>query len=226
VRDSTDPSPLTAVQQCVVNALAAGATLSDAAEQYGLHRTTVYRWLKTRPEFGNAVHQARANFVLARRDDLYHLSNRAMETLLSILDNPKTPASVLYKTAVFILTRPQLPKTGWSMPEPTPDPDGKKLTDSSVMEQDYDGLPGIYGIERDEPTEAEEPAPQAAGATECNGMQHDSPVFEDVPPAAPVRQTGLRSCPVPPNVLQDRDEEAMLADLHNELQAIKAFTKH
>ena len=208
MRDSTDPSPLTAVQQCVVNALAAGATLSDAAEQYGLHRTTVYRWLKTRPEFGNAVHQARANFVLARRDDLYHLSNRAMETLLSILDNPKTPASVLYKTAVFILTRPQLPKTGWSMPEPTPDPDGKKLTDSSVIEQDYDGLPGIYGIERNEPAESEEPvpspAPKAARATECDEMQRDSPVS---------RMQSLRTSSRPAKVTRDTSTDAAVTSI-------------
>ena len=228
MRDSTDQSPLTAVQQCVVNALAAGATLSGAAEQYGLHRATVYRWLKTRPEFIDAVRQARANSVLARRDDLYHLSNRAMETLLAILDNPKTPPSVLYKTAVFILTRPQLPKKGWSMPEPTPDPDGNKLTDSAVIEQDYDGLPGIYGMERDAPTEAGEPAPspapQAAGTTECDEMQHDSPVFEDVAPAPPPRQTTLRSCPVPPDVLQARQYDAVLANVRDQIKAITSVS--
>jgi len=35
---TTDSTPLSTVQQCVVNALAAGATLTDAAEAYGIHR--------------------------------------------------------------------------------------------------------------------------------------------------------------------------------------------
>src|ERR1017187_5635777 len=44
---STDSTPLTTIQQCVVNALAAGSTLTDAAEAYSVHRVTVYRWMKT-----------------------------------------------------------------------------------------------------------------------------------------------------------------------------------
>ena len=55
---------------------------------------------------------------------------------------------------MFILQRPQLPKTGWSMPEPAPDPDGKKLLDSAIIEQDYDSLPGLYDIESDAETQA------------------------------------------------------------------------
>ena len=46
---STDNPPLTSVQQCVVDALAAGSTLTDAAETYGVHRVTIYRWMKTSP---------------------------------------------------------------------------------------------------------------------------------------------------------------------------------
>jgi len=123
---TTDTPPLSTVQQCVANALAAGATLTAAAEAHGVHRVTVYRWMKSSRPFAAALHRARAEFVLARRDDLHHLSNRALETLLAILDNPKASPAVLLRTSMFILQRPQLPKTGWSMPEPAPDPDGKK----------------------------------------------------------------------------------------------------
>jgi uncharacterized protein (DUF1778 family) len=142
---STDTRPLTAVQQCVVDALAAGSTLTDAAEAAALHR-------------------ARAEFVLARRDDLHHLSNRALETRLAILDNPKSSPAVLLRTAMFILQRPQLPKTGWSMPEPAPGPDGEKLRDSAITEQDYANLPGLCNIETDDPAETEVPAESAASA--------------------------------------------------------------
>jgi hypothetical protein len=141
----------------------------------------------------------RAEFVLASRDKLYHLSNRALDTLLAILDNPKSSPAVLLRTSMFILQRPQMPKTGWSMPEPSPDPDGKKLLDSAIIEQDYDSLPGLYNIERDEPAEtgapaesappeppppAESPVPPPLDPAECIEMLHDSPDYEDVAPAA------------------------------------------
>jgi hypothetical protein len=44
------------------------------------------------------------------------------------------------------------------MPEPAPDPDGNKLLNSAIIEQDYDSLPGLCNIERDFQNEAEEPA--------------------------------------------------------------------
>ena len=55
---------------------------------------------------------------------------------------------------MFILQRHQ--------PEPAPDPDGEKLLDSAIIEQDYDSLPGLCNIERDDPVEMETPAESAA----------------------------------------------------------------
>jgi hypothetical protein len=221
---STDSTPLTTVQQCVVDALAAGATITDAAEAYHVHRVTIYRWMKTSKPFSAALHRARAEFVLARRDDLHHLSNRALETLLTILDNPKASPAVLLRTCVFILQRPQLPKTGWSMPEPAPDPDGKKLLDSAIIEQDYDSLPGLCNIERDDPTETEILAgaatselQPAADANPCNTMQQD---FEDSVAPGPAPQPGLRSCPVPPDVLKARNDHQKYLDLLEMMKSV------
>src|ERR1022692_1799169 len=59
---------------------------------------------------------------------------------------------------MFILQRPQMPKTGWAMPQPAPNPDGEKLLDSAIIEQDSDSLPGLCNIERDDPVEMETPA--------------------------------------------------------------------
>jgi len=241
---TADQPSLNTVQQCVVNALAAGATLTDAAEAHGVHRVTVYRWMKTHKQFSSALHRARAEFVLARRDDLHHLSNRALETLLAVLDNPRSSPAVLLRTAMFVLQRPQLPKTGWSMPEPAPDPDAEKLIDSAILEQDYDRLPALCNIEKDDPTEADDPAkapaevenyvesaaygqeplaeapvPPSADDTECNQMQHDFENCEDVAPAA--RQTGLRSCPVPPDVLKARNSRAQYLEILDLLRSVE-----
>ena len=181
----TDTPLLTSVQQCVVNALAAGTTLTSAAETFNVHRVTIYRWMKTSKPFLDALHRGRAEFVLARRDDLYQLSNRALEILMAILDNPKASPAVLLRTAMFILQRPQLPKTGWSMPEPAPDPDGNKFLDSAVIEQDYDSLPGLCNIERDFQNEAENPAEppeEPAFAAESTTYQPELPVDDPPPP--------------------------------------------
>jgi hypothetical protein len=241
MKHTSDTPPLTTVQQCVVNALAAGSTLTDAAETYGVHRVTVYRWMKTCQPFSAALHRARAEFVLARRDDLHQLSNRALEILLAILDNPKSSPAVLLRTAMFILQRPQLPKTGWSMPEPAPDPDGKKLLDSAIIEQDYDSLPGLSNIERDIPREdptgtdpeteipaetvtyesappPEPPLPPAPDATPCNAMQHDSEICDDVE-LAPAPQPELDSCPRPPDVPKARHSRRQYIDLQDTLQS-------
>lgn len=143
---STNPS-LTSIQQCVVDALAAGATITAAAEAGHIHRVTIYRWMKTLPQFQSALQRARSEFVLARRDDLHYLSSRALATLLAILDNPKASPSVLLKTSIFILQRPLDPKTAWTMPEPLPE-----------------NLPEIS----DEVLAAPDPEPS------CNTMQHNS----------------------------------------------------
>ena len=45
-----EPTPIhlfTSVQQSGVDALAAGSTLTDTAKTYGVHRVTIYRWMKT-----------------------------------------------------------------------------------------------------------------------------------------------------------------------------------
>ena len=139
--------------------------------------------MKTCKPFSAALHRARAEFVLARRDDLHHLSNRALETLLAVLDNPKSSPAVLLRTAMFILQRPQLPKTGWSMPEPAPDPDGKKLLDSAIIEQDYDSLPGLCNIEREDPESKTESSAESStydartARSRCNRLQPDATRF-------------------------------------------------
>jgi hypothetical protein len=225
----TDSPLLTSLQQSVVDVLAAGTTLTDAAEAFNVHRVTIYRWMKTSKPFIDALHRGRAEFVLARRDDLYQLSNRALETLMAILDNPKSSPAVLLRTAMFILQRPQLPKKGWSMPEPAPNPDGNKLLDSAIIEQDYDSLPGLYNIERDFQNEAEnpaeppaEPAPATAEATECNEMQHENEICDNVA-SGPGRPTVLHSCPVPPAVLEARQQHQTYLEILDLLKSVREF---
>jgi len=92
---ATPQDPPTAARQCVVDAPAAGATLTAAAEARRVHRVTVYRWMKSRPELQEAIRRTRAGFVPARRDQLYSLGSKALFALQAILDNPKSSPAVL-----------------------------------------------------------------------------------------------------------------------------------
>ena len=130
---------------------------------------------------------------------------------------------------MFVLQRPLVPNTGWSMPEPAPDPDGEKLVDSAVI-QDYDRLPGLYNIERDDPAETAPPEPPPAAespvppsdATRCYEMLHDLPNCDEVAPATcdPAPAPGLRSCPVPPAVLQARNSHAQYLETLDMIRSV------
>src|ERR1039457_6895920 len=103
---------------------------------------------------------------------------------------------------MFILQRPQLPKTGWAMPEPAPDPDGKKPLDSAIIEQDYDSLPGLCNIERDmqtdDPASAESAAPaETPSETESPA---DSATSEPPPPPDPRRRPNRHRKRSPPSI--------------------------
>jgi hypothetical protein len=160
---SEQPS-LSPTQARVALALAAGLTITGAAEESGIHRVTVYRWLKHDPAFAEAVKHNRTEFILSRRDDLHHLSNRAMETLLAILDNPRSSPAVLTKVSMFILQRSQKAGAGWCLPERLPEPDRPTLTDSAVLETDCDRLACLDGLQ---PEKIED-------AAECNTMQPET----------------------------------------------------
>jgi hypothetical protein len=186
--------------------------------------------MKTHKQFSAALHGARAEFVLARRDDLHLLSNRALETLLAILDNPRSSPAVLLRTAMFILQRPQLPKTGWSMPEPAPVPHGEALIDSAIIEQDFDKLPDLYNIQPDDPAEnatppaAESVVPPPSDDPECYTMQHHSGNNDAV--TSPLPPTSPPSCSVPPAVPDSRNQRAHFLEGLDLLNSVEDSLDH
>jgi uncharacterized protein (DUF1778 family) len=217
---SGSPS-LSTVQQNVADALGSGSTISGAAEEFEVSRVTIYQWIKTRKDFAAAIQHARAEFVLSRRDDLQYLSDRALESVIAILDNPATPSGVLLRAAMFILQRPQ-PKTGWCMPEPVPEPGREKLFDSVLLEHDYDSLPCLQDPTAGDPKSADpEPPPPSestAGPTDFTKSYTFTKNSGVTPPAH--RQNGLQSCPVPSAVAEARDRHQ--SDLE-ELEQLETF---
>jgi len=110
-------STLSPVQAQVVAALAAGASISAAAQAAGIHRSTIHNWLKA-PAFSTEFDTSRQEYTDSLRDQLRDLSTLALDTIRQLLENPETPASVRLRAAQLVLNRPQFPKREWALPEP------------------------------------------------------------------------------------------------------------
>jgi transposase-like protein len=105
VSEPSTPSVLTPRQARVANALAKGATITEAAAEAGLHRGTIYRWLKTQKQFQEAASNARGAYALALRKELQDLSNTVFATLRALLTDPKTTIAVRQRLALAYLAR-------------------------------------------------------------------------------------------------------------------------
>ncbi len=191
--------PLTSIQQQVLDSLAAGSTLSAAAAAHDLHRITIYGWMQTLPQFAAELEHQRAEFVLARRDELHLLETRALSSLAKILDDPHASSALLFKAAKLVLERNQS-KCAWSIVEPYPTFRGKPFLDSATLEREANRVPDSYlscNQDKIEPENAHEPPA-------CNTMQHKNGFSK--PPvapksAAPQRQpVASASQPYPPEI--------------------------
>jgi hypothetical protein len=109
-------SAFSPVQAKVILALAQGQTITQAAKSAEIHRSTIYEWLNKDPAFGNAVAESRQEYVQTLKDQMTELSALALQTLRSLLEDPKAPAGVRLRAALAILDRPCHPDPVWSLP--------------------------------------------------------------------------------------------------------------
>ncbi len=139
--DSDTIPTLLPAQAQVVTALAQGQSVTAAARQAGVHRDTIYQWLKSQPEFKAAIENARTEYVAVLSDGMRDLAARAIETLKELLDDPKTPAAVRLRTALAILQRPQFPEPGWRLPERIESPREQQVVDGlAEIKADYTAM--------------------------------------------------------------------------------------
>ena len=101
---STQPSTtLTQLQRQVILTLAKGATVKDAADAAGLHRTTIYHWIKNSQEFDDAFGAAQALHLAELSDRMEELTTISISTLREILQDPKAPPAVRLRAALAVL---------------------------------------------------------------------------------------------------------------------------
>jgi AcrR family transcriptional regulator len=134
-------APLSPVQAQVIATLAQGRTITDAARDAGLHRTTIHHWFRTEPTFNTAFQEAQSEYVETLQDGMRDLAARAVETLRSLLDDPNTPPAVRLRTALAILQRPHFPNQGWHLPERIETPRQQQVVDTlAEIKADYDTM--------------------------------------------------------------------------------------
>jgi len=102
-------------QVTVLQALAAGSTVTAAAAHASISRATIYNWLAN-PAFKQALAFAQQEYAITIQDRMQALSAKALDKLEALLDNPKSSPSVILKACLAILNRPRAPKPGWALP--------------------------------------------------------------------------------------------------------------
>ena len=94
---------LTTQQEQVLALLSAGATIADAAQSAGIHRNTIHNWLRSAPEFQQALDQARQAKALYWQEQAEQLAPEALATIRTLMTDPKTPPATRLRAAQIIL---------------------------------------------------------------------------------------------------------------------------
>jgi len=137
---TTASANLSPAQAQVIAALAQGRTVTAAAQDAGLHRNTIYNWFHE-PAFQTAADEAQREYIATLSDGMRDLAALAVETLRSLLEDPKTPPAVRLRAALAVLQRPHFPDRGWHLPERIEPPREQQVVDGlAEIKADYDAM--------------------------------------------------------------------------------------
>ena len=96
-------SRLRPVEAQVLAALAGGKTISQAARDAGIHRSTIHNWIQQNPAFTVALQQntSRRNGIIV--DHLFDLIDPALDTLRELLTAPGISDAVRLRALRLVL---------------------------------------------------------------------------------------------------------------------------
>ena len=99
----TNPAQLTQSQLAALKTLAAGATVTAAAQAAGVHRSTVYNWVRDNAAFSAALRHSKICAAEVIDDEIRELAALALDTIRQLLQSEKTPAATKLKAAQYVL---------------------------------------------------------------------------------------------------------------------------
>src|SRR5260370_27712472 len=143
---------LSPAQAQVVEALAEGRTVSGAARQAGIHRTTIHHWIRDHAEFKAAAGQAQAEYAAALSDEMRASCATPLKTLRDLVERSDMPPAVSLKAALAVLNRPHFPQRGWHLPERIEFPREQQIADDLVeLKADYNIMRMSQALESSDP---------------------------------------------------------------------------
>jgi transposase-like protein len=103
----------------IIEALAGGCSISDAAQRTGVHRNTIHNWRRTNQAFREALEDAEFERAFMLHGKCQDLANLAIQVLQDLLTDPKASASVRLRAATFLIGKALTPQPV-SQPAPQP----------------------------------------------------------------------------------------------------------
>ncbi len=94
---------LTPSQLAVIQRIVGGATVSKAARLVGIHRSTIYVWLRSSPAFAAALDHYQGEVARAGEERLRELVTLAYDALEECLAGPGTTPAVRFRAAAYVL---------------------------------------------------------------------------------------------------------------------------
>jgi uncharacterized protein YecA (UPF0149 family) len=107
---------LTPTQLAVLNTLASGQTVTAAAHEAGIHRTTVHHWCRTLPQFRCALDDARQSRADAFRDQLHELAAPALALIRNTIEDDSAPPALRLRAALAVLKSAMEPAVSQNEP--------------------------------------------------------------------------------------------------------------
>ena len=99
----TAPAQLTQPQIAALKTLATGATVTAAAQAAGVHRSTVYNWVRDNASFSAALRHSKIQAAEVIDDEIRELAGLAIDAIRQLLASEKTPAATRLKAAQYVL---------------------------------------------------------------------------------------------------------------------------
>ncbi|MGH9660471.1 MAG: hypothetical protein ACRD96_18115, partial [Bryobacteraceae bacterium] len=100
-------STLSPAQLRVAEAIARGVTVVKAAEDAGVHRTTVYYWINNSPLFCETLSRARDRYLADIQAQFASLAQPAIDVIDFALHDASIPIAIRLHAALTILARLQ-----------------------------------------------------------------------------------------------------------------------
>jgi len=168
---------LTPQQYQVIDALSHGATMTEAADQAGIHRNTIGNW-RASDDFREALASAHYDRAALYRDRAVELADLAFEAIRKVLTDPKSSPSVLLRAATLIIEKVTTP----------PQFREEKPADITGMLAAMDAADRMHLAQQ-----REQPFEPPSDAQECTTAPNDAqanPVFQRPNSAQPEEPSG------------------------------------